>query len=343
MVNVVFFAAYSSQCAIYFEMCGQHCCYYHCRYLCTLCTATTKTAKTELGTFTINRTSKDIEYWSEYRRLNPDKLSETKLDELCKGASKCPILTSDPKERLLDATHADINLASFFVKLITLLIAGITSWSVTEGEVKKKFEAAQQSFDECVKENIGCNPKLFMPGNYARMLFAKENQQVILSLIPDPDDIVALGSVLEKFRFCRSVYRANDPEKTDVAIYKETAVSMGRELMEHFSFAEWPNYLHKVIEHVQELIQDPEGPGSIGAMSGEGLEGGNKVFRHFRKNLASRGNSYQSLKDILNLHWLYSSPKLKLIAFVAHRKNTCSICNQKGHNKLTCTSRLTPD
>ncbi len=231
-------------------------------------------------------------------------------------------------------------MGSFFVKLITLLIAGLKSWAVTEGQCKKKFEAAQEMFDTHIKEHIGCNPKLFMPGNYSRMLFAAENQSIILSLIPDHEDVSALASILQKFRFCRSVYRANVPDKTDVGKYKEVAVAMGQELIDGFGFAEWPNYLHKIIEHVQEIIQDPNGPGSVGAMSGEGLEGGNKIFRHFRKNLSSRGSSFQSLKDILNLHWLYSSPKLRKIAFVAHRKNTCSICHQTGHNKLTCTASV---
>ena len=54
---------------------------------------------------------------------------------------------------------------------------------------------------------------------------------------------------------------------------------MEKMLIEHFDYAPWPNYLHKVIEHVQEILADPEGPGSIGAFSGEGNEAGNKLFR----------------------------------------------------------------
>jgi hypothetical protein len=51
---------------------------------------------------------------------------------------------------------------------------------------------------------------------------------------------------------------------------------------------------------VQELIED--GPGTL---SGEGNEGGNKIFRHFRKNLVRRGNTRGSLRDVLRGHWLY--------------------------------------
>ncbi len=61
--------------------------------------------------------------------------------------------------------------------------------------------------------------------------------------------------------------------------------------------------MHKIIEHVQELIQWKEGPGSIGAVSSEGNEAGNKIFRHFRLHLSSKGSTYQGLVDVLRLHW----------------------------------------
>ena len=44
--------------------------------------------------------------------------------------------------------------------------------------------------------------------------------------------------------------------------------------------------IYTVIEHVQQLIKDPNGPGSVGAFSSEGNEAGNKLFRHFRKKIS---------------------------------------------------------
>jgi len=111
---------------------------------------------------------------------------------------------------------------------------------------------------------------------------------------------------------------------------------MGQLLLSKFEYVQWPNYLHKLIEHTQQLIEDPSGPGSIGSFSSEGNEAGNKLFRHFRKNLSRRGSTYGSLVDVLKLHWLYSSKALTKLAEKEHVKNKCSLCFQTGHNRRTC-------
>jgi hypothetical protein len=100
----------------------------------------------------------------------------------------------------------------------------------------------------------------------------------------------------------------------------------------------WPNYLHKVIEHVQEIIEDREGVGSVGMLSGEGNECGNKVFRHFRKMLSRRTCAIDSLRDVLYLHWLYSSPKLQFIGKIHSTQKRCSKCLGLGHNMRTCST-----
>ncbi|XP_060562648.1 V(D)J recombination-activating protein 1-like [Ruditapes philippinarum] len=138
-----------------------------------------------------------------------------------------------------------------------------------------------------------------------------------------------LSSVLQKFRLMRKVYRAKDPKKEcpgDVSSYKVTAIEMGRLLLAHFEYASWPNYLHKVIEHVQEIIESTDGPGTVGGISGEGNECGNKIFRHMRKNMARKGNTQGGLRDVLWCHWLYSSPELTSLALVTLKQSRCSLC-----------------
>lgn len=49
-------------------------------------------------------------------------------------------------------------------------------------------------------------------------------------------------------------------------ITKKCAVEMGNLLLKHFDYVECPNYLHKIFEHVQQLIEDPNGPGSVGVL-----------------------------------------------------------------------------
>lgn len=56
---------------------------------------------------------------------------------------------------------------------------------------------------------------------------------------------------------------------------------MGQILIDNSGYCPWPNYLHKVIKHVQEKIQHEDRPGIVGGLSGEGNEVGNMIFHHF--------------------------------------------------------------
>ena len=93
---------------------------------------------------------------------------------------------------------------------------------------------------------------------------------------------------------------------------------MGKLLIKNFSYANWPNYLHKIIEHVQEILEHPNGPGSTGAFNREGNEGGNKLFCLFWKNYATKGDSDHTLEDVIQIHWLYSSKRPEDLASVNH-------------------------
>ena len=310
-------------------------------YICTMCHATRETAVSQVGTFKIDRTYKGTLEIAEYIKRNPDKKSQKQLDEIAKGVKSTPILLMDAVKKGVDATHADINLGRFFKNLIAREIAQVNSWSLT-ADIKDNVVDAEKAFDRHIKSKIGLNAQLMMPGNYARVLFDPKTIKVITELIPSADRRELVEELLSKASEMRSVYRANKPlidlpEK--VKDYKNTAVSLAHNLRDNFSYVHWPNYLHKVIEHVQELIERPDGPGTVGGMSGEGNEAGNKVFRHFRKNLARKGATYDSLRDVLVLHWLYSSPTLRHLATIEKSKKTCSLCLEEGHNIRTCTKR----
>lgn len=307
-------------------------------YLCTLCYATRETAQSQLGSFSISRTVADTTEIANYVKANPDNLSKSALDKLSKGVKTVPLLQTDASQKCLDATHADINCGSFFKKLIIREIAHVNTWDATE-DIQLIIKNAEVTFDNCLKKTIGINPQLMMPGNYSRSLFNPDNEQSILCLVDDGDRRNYLSDLLSKFRFMRKVYRASDPKTQypeETKMYKQTAVSFGHALLENFSYAKWPNYIHKVIEHVQELIEDENGAGTVGGLSGEGNECGNKIFRHFRKNLARKGDTYGGLRDVLWGHWLYSSPELVRLASKTSIKKKCSICLQEGHNMRSC-------
>ena len=179
---------------------------------------------------------------------------------------------------------------------------------------------------------------MMMPGNQARQFFDEKQAGILTALIPSDYRKERMNEVLELFRQMRSVYRAHKPNKEDVASYKETAVRMRKALLEDFEYVAWPNYLHKVVEHVQEVLEDPEGPGSIGILSSEGNEAANKLFRELRSHFSRKHSTYDSLRDVLWFHWLYTSPTLRRLSNVHAREYRCSHCGELGHSTLNCKS-----
>ena len=309
-------------------------------FICTLCEATRQTAVSNLGTFDITRTYEGTKQVAEYLELNPDKLTAKQLDKLAKGVKSIPILQSDAIKKGLDATHADINMGRFFKNLICREVAQVTTWALT-ADVKPEVVDAEKRVDKLLKVKLGLNPSLMQGGNYARVLFEESNVNEVIALVPNARKSV-MANLLGQFRLLRKVYRSNSPLKDmpeDVAHFKENAVVMGNFLLENFSYVSWPNYLHKIIEHTQELIQNPSGPGTVGGLSGEGNEGGNKVFRQFRRDLSRKCGTKTSLVDVLKMHWLYSSPTLINIAKVSLSQRSCSWCHSAGHDIRTCKLR----
>ncbi|XP_071509808.1 V(D)J recombination-activating protein 1-like [Diadema antillarum] len=88
------------------------------RYICTLCFATKETAKSNLGSFNISRSREETAANAQYAWVNLDKISQTDLPTETQGAKATPVLTSEPKHRLIDDTHADINLGAFVKKIV---------------------------------------------------------------------------------------------------------------------------------------------------------------------------------------------------------------------------------
>ena len=109
-----------------------------------------------------------------------------------------------------------------------------------------------------MKKCVGICPSLMLPGNYARRLFDPQTEPYILNCIRKEDRKEVLQKALERFRGMRKLYRAKHlltDYPDDTKSYKQNAVKFGNHLLEHFAYCNWPNYLHKVIEHVYEIIE----------------------------------------------------------------------------------------
>ena len=143
----------------------------------------------------------------------------------------------------------------------------------------------------------------------------------------------ALKEVNQQYCELRRVYRARHPRKQEVLVYKENAVKMGQKLIKKFPWARWPNYLHRVIEYVQEII---EKKGSTGAFRAEGSEGNNKQTLLFRMLRSRTSSAASSMEDVLKICWLVTSKKLQRIAKTSTRSYCCSNCGDNGHSVRTC-------
>ncbi|XP_071491806.1 V(D)J recombination-activating protein 1-like [Diadema antillarum] len=152
---------------------------------------------------------------ASYLEINPDKLSQAELGDIAKGVKSRPILLSDPGMKLLDSTHAVINLGQFFKKLIMREIAGVQVWEATH-DVKELLDDAEKRLNDHVREMIGLAPNLMIPGNHARELFNPQNESCFLELIVNEEGKERLKSFLSKFRCLRKVYRVRNLEEEEV-------------------------------------------------------------------------------------------------------------------------------
>ena len=88
-------------------------------HICHLCHATNKTSTELLGCFNIDRSLSETKKLPKYLHVvYPDNLGDKVLASVAKGVKNLPVSTCSPSEKLIDATHADINIGQLFKKLI---------------------------------------------------------------------------------------------------------------------------------------------------------------------------------------------------------------------------------
>ncbi len=305
-------------------------------FLCNLCDATRKTSITKLGQHTMNRTHKESVYLGNIAKLNPDQLKGDKLSEVLKGIKQLPLSYKDPSTRGMDTTHCNISMGNFFYNLLYKIKANADQWTIPE-ELKELFGACKINLDKHLKLHLGLSSGLMMVGNFARELFKEKNEKVILEFL-DETDRADFAVALGKFRDLQAVYSATEPDPINIASFKAKAVSFGKFVLETYPWANWPNYMHKLIEHGQEIMQKY---GTLAGMSSEGNEALNKVFRKYIRDNSFQGNMKISLENVLTTTWLSSSQELIRLSSYTGSSHVCSICHTSGHNKKTCEQNTT--
>ena len=70
-----------------------------------------------------------------------------------------------PIKKRIDATHADINLATVFCKIFITEVTDVRNWEACEG-AKTMLQDGAARFDSQVRSVSGTVPSMMMPGNY---------------------------------------------------------------------------------------------------------------------------------------------------------------------------------
>ena len=123
-------------------------------YLCILChVSSPESAKEKLGEFSIIHTQKDTSTTATYLIDNPDKLSAAHMKNISLGVNAVPLVRADAKQKGIDATHANINLASILYKLLVREIASAHVWEQAQS-VKPMLQHSGAVFDAHVKKNL---------------------------------------------------------------------------------------------------------------------------------------------------------------------------------------------
>ena len=223
----------------------------------------------------------------------------------------------------------------FVIGIVLKVKANIKHWGETK-EVKEALKLVRNEFDDYVRLNTGLQPRLQLPGNYVREMLSDKNINLLPNFLRSTEGSKALKEIIQEYNWLRKVYRAKNPDPRDVSVYKERVVALAKHLLKEFPWALWPNYFHRVVEHVQELI---EKHGSVGALSAEGVEAGNKQVRLFRTLFSCTSSAQLSMEDIIQLSWLVSSKTLQKISRTSTRSYVCGKCGEEGHSTRTCLQK----
>ena len=209
---------------------------------------------------------------------------------------KCIPLMKEIGSRF-EALHADLSWIRFVIGIVLRVKANIKQWRVSK-EVKEAIKVVRNEFDDFVRQNTGLQPQLQLLGNYVREILSDKNVCLLSDFLGSIEGSKALKDILQQYNWFRRVYRAKNPDPVDVSVYKKKAVALAKLLLKEFPWALWPNYFHRVVEHVQELI---EKHGSVGALSAKGVEAGNKQVRLFRTLYLRTSSAQLSMEDIIEL------------------------------------------
>lgn len=118
-------------------------------------------------------------------------------------------------------------------------------------------------------------------GNYVRILFFQKNESYIFYFLKFDEKKEKFVKLLIFVRFMYKIFSFSKLKEEffeEWLQYKSRVVEFGKYLIISYLYVRWSNYVYKIIEYVQEVI---ESYGILGGFFGEGNEVGNKNFSIF--------------------------------------------------------------
>ncbi|XP_041795533.1 V(D)J recombination-activating protein 1 [Chelmon rostratus] len=276
-------------------------------YVCTLCDSGRAEASENMVLHSITRSHEENLERYEIWRTNPFSESADELRDRVKGVSAKPFMETHPT---MDALHCDIGNATEFYKIFQDEIGEVYQKANPSREARRSWRAA---LDKQLRNKVKLKPVMRMNGNFARRLMTLEAVEAVCELVPSEARREALRELMRLYLQMKPVWRATCPAKEcpdQLCRYSFNSQRFADLLSSTFKYrynGKIPNYLHKTLAHVPEII---ERDGSIGAWASEGNESANKLFRRFRKMNARQSKAFE-LVDVLKHHWLYTSKYLQ--------------------------------
>ncbi|XP_076589658.1 V(D)J recombination-activating protein 1 [Chaetodon auriga] len=285
-------------------------------YICTLCDSGRAEASENMVLHSITRSHEENLERYEIWRTNPFSESADELRDRVKGVSSKPFMETHPT---MDALHCDIGNATEFYKIFQDEIGEMYQKVNPSREERRSWRAA---LDKQLRKKVKLKPVMRMNGNFARRLLTLETVEAVCELVPSEARREALRELITLYLQMKPVWRATCPAKEcpdQLCRYSFNSQRFADLLSTTFKYrykGKIPNYMHKTLAHVPEII---ERDGSIGAWASEGNESANKLFRRFRKMNARQSKAFE-LEDVLKHHWLYTSKYLQ--KFMEAHKNS---------------------
>ena len=308
-------------------------------YGCHLCTSHhakwfDKTAI--MAGFPMNRTLAETIEEAERRRINPDSDTQPYLKEASKGVTHAPIYQAEHTRHLVEPLHCALSFGRALVDLIVRYNCDVFSKTI-ESSVRPLYDATVNGLKDSFLKNFGFGPSSSLTGTEVATLFRLENDDKVLSLIPDVHKEV-FEHWLKESRFFLGFIFHLDPHGTfdldQIQTRFEALLIFAADEMAWWSP---PDYFHIGPSHVIQILQLKDSKGepkykNLTETGAQDKEHKNKKQRLFFKSFSRKNSNQNAIIDVLIRDMEESSLVMREHG-LPKPVHKCGDCGDLGHHK----------